>query len=346
MKVTMASYQAVSILKGGPLTQLRRTAEHLKMQGVEVSFLPQWEEFRADEQDIVHVFAAGLGTYHLVRELHALGAATVVSPIMFSTHTAGFIRRGLRMTRLMQRAWPGLWTDYGMMADICRWARHIVPNSHAEADLVSRGLGVPPSKLTVVPNGVDDRFLRGDPSMFVGRYGVRDFVLNVGHIGHGRKNVLNLIRALAEIERPAVIIGRIISGAYGDACIREAKKHPHILLIDGLPHDSPMLASAYAACDTFVLPSLFETPGIAALEAGLAGAKIVITPHGGTKEYFADHAIYVDPSSVASIREGIRIALARPRGDRLRDLISSRYLWSQVASETKAVYEQVLAGGR
>jgi len=43
-----------------------------------------------------------------------------------------------------------------------------------------------------------------------------------------------------------------------------------------------MLASAYAACDVFVLPSMFETPGIAALEAGLAGAKIVITKYGGT----------------------------------------------------------------
>jgi hypothetical protein len=32
----------------------------------------------------------------------------------------------------------------------------------------------------------------------------------------------------------------------------------------------------------FAMPSLFETPGIAALEAGLE-AKIVITPQRGTK---------------------------------------------------------------
>lgn len=346
MKVTMASYLAVSILKGGPSTQLHRTAEHLKRLGVEVGFLPQWEEFKPADQDIVHVFAAGLGTYHLVRELHALGVRTVVSPIMFSTHGPSFISRGLQMTRLMQRAWPGLWTDYGMMADTCAWARHVVPNSQAEADLVREGLGIPPAKITVVPNGVDERFIQGDPSLFTERYGVRDFVLNVGHIGHGRKNVLNLIRALAEIDRPAVIIGRIIAGEYGDACVREAKRHPHIMLIDGLPNDSPMLASAYAACDTFVLPSLFETPGIAALEAGLAGAKIVITPHGGTTEYFGDAAVYVDPVSIGSIRDGIRAALATPRGEQLRNRIRARYLWSHVASLTKSVYERVLAEER
>ena len=108
MKVTMASYQALSILKGGPSTQLHRTAEHLKRQGVDVRYLPQWEEFKAADQDIVHIFGAGLGTYHLARELHALGVNTVVSPIMFSTHGPPFISRGLRATRLMQRVWPGL----------------------------------------------------------------------------------------------------------------------------------------------------------------------------------------------------------------------------------------------
>jgi glycosyltransferase involved in cell wall biosynthesis len=118
------------------------------------------------------------------------------------------------------------------------------------------------------------------------------------------------------------------------------------MLIDGLENDSPMLASAYAACDTFVLPSLFETPGIAALEAGLAGAKVVITPHGGTTEYFGDDAVYVDPVSIASIRDGIRAALARPRGEQLRTRIRARYLWSHVASLTKSVYERVLAEER
>jgi glycosyltransferase involved in cell wall biosynthesis len=126
----------------------------------------------------------------------------------------------------------------------------------------------------------------------------------------------------------------------------EAKRNPRITLIDGLPNDSPMLASAYAACDTFVLPSLYETPGIAALEAGLAGAKIVITPYGGTTEYFGESAVYVEPGSVSSIRDGIRMALARQRDGRLRDRIRSRYLWSSVASQTKAAYERVIAEGR
>jgi glycosyltransferase involved in cell wall biosynthesis len=103
-----------------------------------------------------------------------------------------------------------------------------------------------------------------------------------------------------------------------------------------------MLASAYAACDVFALPSLFETPGIAALEAGLAGAKIAITPFGGTKDYFGPLADYTDPYSVDSIRRGIRNALNRKKDSALREHIKKEFLWSRVAEKTKAVYQSVL----
>jgi glycosyltransferase involved in cell wall biosynthesis len=217
----------------------------------------------------------------------------------------------------------------------------VLPNTAAEGKLLSEGLGVTSGKIIVVPNGVDERFYTADPTPFVEKYGVRDFILNVGHTGHARKNVLALIRALAGIDHPAVIIGRFISGEYGDACRREAAKHRHILLIDGLDHSSEMLSSAYAACDTFVLPSLFETPGIAALEAALAGAKVVITPYGGTREYFGDLAGYVEPSSVASIRDGIRGALERKKGTELREHIRKNFLWQSVARKTAEAYREV-----
>jgi glycosyltransferase involved in cell wall biosynthesis len=102
-----------------------------------------------------------------------------------------------------------------------------------------------------------------------------------------------------------------------------------------------MLASAYAACDTFVLPSMFETPGIAALEAALAGAKVVITPYGGTKEYFRDLAGYVEPSSVVSIRNGIKAALERKKGTELREHVRKSFLWQTVAQKTAAAYREV-----
>ena len=341
MKVTVAGYQAVTILHGGPNTQIRNTARHLARYGVRVNFFDPWSRFRPADCDLFHIFAANIGTYHLAREIHTTGIPLVVSPIIYSRHSPQYVRTALRATRIVRWGGKGLWSDYQIALDICRWASRVLPNTHAEARLVSEGLGVPSPRIAVVPNGVDKRFADADPKLFRSRYHIDRFILNVGHTGHGRKNVLRLIRALSQIKHPAVIIGRIIPGPYGDACVREAARYPHIRLIDGLDNASALLASAYSACDVFVLPSLFETPGIAALEAGLAGARVVITKHGGTEEYFGSMATYVDPLSVESIRAGIVSALEQRPSAELREHIRKNYLWPRVAERTAAAYHEI-----
>ncbi len=138
-----------------------------------------------------------------------------------------------------------------------------------------------------------------------------------------------------------MIIGKII-GKEGEQCVKEAAENKNILLIPGLDNESEMLASAYAASEVFALPSLFETPGIAALEAALAGSKIVITPHGGTREYFGNMARYVEPHSVESIRSGILAALSESPSNTLQQRVKREFLWSRVAEKTLAVYKSIL----
>jgi glycosyltransferase involved in cell wall biosynthesis len=176
----------------------------------------------------------------------------------------------------------------------------------------------------------------------VNKYKVNNFILSVGHIGPERKNVLRLLQALEQINHPAVIIGRIEDTEAGRICVKEAKKNSNVILIDSIPNDSDELASAYAASDVFALPSLFETPGIAALEAGLAGSKIVITKYGGTDEYFGKYARYVEPKSVESIVIGITKALKDAKDDLLREYIKNNFLWQNVAGQTLEAYKLVL----
>jgi glycosyltransferase involved in cell wall biosynthesis len=298
---------------------------------------------KREETDLVHVFAANIGTYHLAREIRDLEIPLIVSPIIYSLHSHSFVRSALSMTRLLQKLGKGIWSDYALTADICTWASVVLPNSRSEAQLVIRGLGVDARKVHVVPNGVDERFYKADSTLFKKTYGLEGFILNVGHVGHERKNVLSLIKVLGRIDHPSVIIGRIIKGPYGEACVREAAKHRQIFLVDGLESGSELLASAYAACDVFVLPSLFETPGIAALEAGLAGAKLVVTSEGGTREYFGSMARYVSPHSPDSIQKGIEAALGDPKTTGLREHIRKEYLWPRVAEKTAEIYRSVLA---
>ncbi|MFN0158060.1 MAG: glycosyltransferase [Bacteroidota bacterium] len=342
MNIVMAGYQAISILHGGPNTQLRKTAQYLPESGIQVKLFDPWSGVTRENCDVFHLFAANIGTFHLAREIHALGIPLIVSPIIYSLHSNTFIRSVLKSTRLAQQLGKGIWSDYSIAADICGWSSRCLPNTQAESDLLIKGLGIDRENIRVVPNGVDERFAGADPTLFKKKYGLENFILNVGHIGHERKNVLNLIKALGQIDHPAVIIGRIIRSPYGDACVREAARHKHILLIDGLDNQSEMLASAYAACDVFALPSLFETPGIAALEAGLAGAKVVITPYGGTKEYFDKMADYVEPHSVELMREGIVRSLMKKKDDLLKNRIKKEYLWPSIAQKTAAVYRDMM----
>ena len=342
MNVVLAGYQAISILHGGPNTQLRNTAKHLSQFGVTGTIFRSVVTVRPRRvrslsplrRKCRHVSSCPGDS---CAEPSACCLADCLQPSFSGLHP-----NAIRIGRLLQKPGLGLWTDYLFTADIVRWANAILPNSRAEGDLVAKGFGARPETISIVPNGVDERFGSADPTLFKKTYGLDRFILNVGHIGHGRKNVLNLIKALASIDHPAVIIGRIIRGPYGDACVREAAKHKHILLIDGLDNSSPMLASAYAACNVFALPSLFETPGIAALEAGLAGAKIVITPYGGTREYFGEMATYVEPDSVMGIRKGIEGAIDAKASGTLGEHIRRNYLWPRVAELTAAAYRALI----
>ncbi len=346
MKIKLATYQAVMLLKGGPRTQVLQSKAALQDLGVRATLFDSWKDFRRNDCDLIHVFGANIGTYHLAREMHKLGVPMVISPIFYTRHSADFVRRVVKTGNLLKKFSRGIWTDYGMMAEMCSWAAMLAANTVDEAKLFIAGMGVREEKVRIVPNGVEERFAKAKAGLFQKTYGVGRFILNVGHIGPERKNVLRLIQALETIHHPAVIIGRIENTRDGRRCLELAKRNPQVKILESIDHDSDLLASAYAACDTFVLPSQFETPGIAALEAGLAGAKIVITPHGGTKEYFGDQAEYVNPSSVGSIRAGIERALAKPRDNRLRDRLKKEYLWSNIGVQLRTVYETVLSAGR
>lgn len=262
----------------------------------------------------------------------------------------------------------------------------LLPNSRAEAAQLRRYFCVPAAKILVVPNGADlpatsdrpsavgnqagegellDPFaprtfgpssarrlgrstceLAGGPDLFAAMFGVRDYVLCPGRI-EPRKNQLALVRALADLDRPVVILGDALPehGAYAAACRRAAGAH--VQFIPAVPRDSPLLASAYACAACVVLPGWFETPGLAALEASLAGVPLVVTRVGAAREYFGRWARYIRPNRPADIAAAVRDALTNRCGDwqktqRLAARVARRYTWRHVAEACREAYERVV----
>ena len=343
MEVTLTGFHTIMMRHAGPTTHVLQMKKHLKKMGIDIKLMDMWKTQRAIfNTDLFHIHGTYIGSYDIASYLHAHNKRFVVTPIFFTRRSAHTVRAVCRATSFVQSISQGIWSSYSITQNICNWSHRVLPNTNDEASLIRYGLSIPEKNITVIPNGVEKRFADADPALFYNKYGVRDFILNVGHIGVPRKKTLSLIRALDKIDHPAVIIGKIFPSKEADLCMEEGGKNKNLTIITGIDHDSPLLASAYAASSVFVLPAKYETPGIAALEAGIAGARVVITPYGGTKYYFKDMATYIDPYNINSIRNGIETALNQKPDNRLKNHIINNFLWQKVAELTANIYTQIL----
>lgn len=338
MRVLLGTYPAVSLLGGGVEVQVRSLARELNLLGVDAELFDPWRRYELHRYDLFHMFGAHVGTYHLCRSLRGLGVRLVVSPVFFSRYAATRVRMAVVLSGVLRRM-GGIWTEQQFCREVCAMADIIMPNTQAEADLVHAAFGVPRSRLRILPNGADPGLAAATPDLFENRFGTRGFLLYVGHIGWERKNVLRMLRAVAEIDCPLVLIGEVLDNGYAEACLDLIERRPRTIRLAPVRPDDPMLASAYAACDTLILPSWYETPGLAALEAAMAGAKICITRYGGTEEYFGSHAEYLEPGSEESIRKAVRRSLDKPGDGRsLQDAVGCRYTWSRAAAILAEAY--------
>jgi glycosyltransferase involved in cell wall biosynthesis len=343
MRVCFAAYEGITLAKGGPYIKIMETKKYLELQGVQVDLFNMWEmSDKLNEYDIINIVGSNFAVYAFARNLYERNINFLVEPVFFSNKNPKFISKVLSADKILKNYFRGIWTDYGFINDICNWADLILPNTSAEANLIQKSFTIQDKKIKIVPNGVSSRFLEAEPDLFYKKYGVKDFILYVGQLGFKRKNGLSLVKAVNQINAPAVIIGKILDNREGEEIRKESSKNKNLILIDYLPNDSPLLASAYAACDTFALPSEFETPGIAALEAALAGAKIVITPNGGTQDYFLNYAEYIKPESITSIKEKIELSLKKPKSVELRNHIKENYLWEHVSLQTLAAFKNYM----
>jgi glycosyltransferase involved in cell wall biosynthesis len=182
-------------------------------------------------------------------------------------------------------------------------------------------------------------FLNADPESFVKRFGIRDFVLQVGRL-EPAKNQAMLCYAMRELDLPLVLIGHPAHRAYADACRRLLPKGS--LIIEHLPQEQ--LASAYAAARVHALPSWVETCGLVSMEAALADCSLVLSTAGYECEYYAGHGNYCDPADADSIGEAVQGAWKHYERDaelrkRLRTRILTEFTWQAAAAATLRAYE-------
>jgi glycosyltransferase involved in cell wall biosynthesis len=336
-----AAFQA----PGGGENQLVQTGRYLEARGVVIRPFVPWVD-RLEEARLVHLFGMSREGLELARVARAKGVPVVVSTICWLDPRAlvALAQSGRRaawdVAKWAARVAAPRWRSW--RSELVGLADALLPNSEAEARQLVRLYAADSRRIHVVPNGVEPRFADADPSTFRAAFGGGDFVLYVGRV-EPRKGVLGLVRAARRAGLPLVAIGDAVPGqeAYARACREEGGSA--ILWIPRLDHDDPKLASAYAAARVLALTSWFETPGLAALEAALAGCAVVVTPYGSTREYFGERVRYARPGRLGEIARALGEAWEAGPDPTLREHIRAHFLWSHVARTTAEVYDRVAA---
>ncbi len=231
-----------------------------------------------------------------------------------------------------------------------RWATHVTAVSEAVADSVA-ALGVPRSRVTVIPNGVDvARFEGAVPDR--GALGAANGEAVIGSVGclAPRKDYGTLLEALARLAARGRGFHAALVGDGPERASLEARASALGLggrvTFRGERSDVERLLSGM---DVFVLSSREEGIPNALLEAMAAGRAAVATAVGGTPEVLEDGATgwLVPPRDPEALALALEQALERPeeaarRGAAARRATRERMSIEAMVRRHEAFYRRAL----
>jgi glycosyltransferase involved in cell wall biosynthesis len=314
---------------GGAEIQLAKTIDYLKRTSsrVKVKLFDLFKD-KLEDYDLLHCFQLRPECLAICKLAKLKGLRIIISSIYdkwnptFETKNGSHLgnvstKVGLLLSNLSKYNCVSF-EQLFPFKDLLEVADKVLPTSGIEADLLSKRFKIDRRKFIPVPVGVEKSYSKSTPNLFLEKYGLSNFVLFVGRIER-RKNPLTLIHACSDLNLPLVIVGHANSWEmdYFEKCKRNAAENSNIHFLGSI--SSEELCSAYAAAKVFVLPSGWESPGMSAMEAGLAGCNLVVTEMGSTKEYFSNYASYVNPFSENELKHKILASYNKPKDKLLSD---------------------------
>lgn len=302
MKVKYLPWQPHCFAFGGLEVQMLSTLAAVQNCGVEAEKLDVWS--RNADFDILHVW--GLDHIHEVAVHYGTRSGKKV------VITALFQDFGN-----WERRYKHFFSKYTgiakCMIKIATEASSIVVVNDIEAAIAEKYFKIPSSKISYIPNIVDEKYFLTPLANPVPFRGISNYVLCTGNICE-RKNQLNLVKACKEAGVNLVVIGKVIAGEenYGDKVLSLLNETPGFLHVENLMENSDELIAAYHNCALFALPSKFEQGPISAYEALVCGKSLLIADKKYAYQEFYQNVKRVNPDSVESIKDGIKEILSNP----------------------------------
>jgi glycosyltransferase involved in cell wall biosynthesis len=357
MKVVFIGRSTLYTSPGGDTVQMLATAKYLTRLNVDVDIKLTHENIAYEHYDLMHFFNI-IRPSDILPHLKKTTLPFVISSILvdYSEYEIN-ARKGLygALAKLMDPDILEYWkviarsifnfqkfpsVEYLLKGQkksikyILQKTACVLPNSESEYSRLTGKYGKA-VHYKIIPNAIDPEIFHTEEQM------QRDDkkIICVGRV-EGRKNQLNLIRALNDTEYKIFIIGQPSPNhlTYYNICRKEASLN--ISFINEMKQED--LVHHYLTAKVHVLPSWFETTGLSSLEAAYLGCNIVITDKGDTMEYFGNDAFYCDPDDPSSILNAVQKAAETDTGGSLKKKIEKQYTWQAAAEKTLEAYRTVI----
>jgi glycosyltransferase involved in cell wall biosynthesis len=333
MRVLFNCHLPFMLAHGGAQVQIEQTQAALQRLGVDVEPLRWWDDKQSG--DVLHHFARVPAL--LLRQAHQKGMKVVMSAFM-----SGLGARPA-WQRLLQRLILGALRPAAPVSlrDAFGWETYpsldaIFAQTPYEASLLTQVHNAPPSRVHVIPNGVEDVFLNSQ-QVPRGKW----LVCTANIIA--MKRVLELAEMAVRAQVPVWIIGKphSESAEYPRRFMDYARQNGTIVRFEGPIAERERLARIYREARGFVLLSEWESLSLSALEAAACGCPLLLSDLPWA------HGAFKDKASYCPIHEPLSAAAERLR--RFYDAAPSlpsppRPLsWLDVGQRVKAVYESILS---
>lgn len=297
---------------------------------------------RSGEFDVVHDNQClGYGLLDVARRLPTV--ATIHHPIAIDRALelahASFrrriaLRRWYAFTRMQHRVARQL-------------PRHIAASDSARNDAI-RAMGLRPTQVSVVQNGVDTELFRPVASL----ERVPGQIVTTTSADVPMKGLVYLIEALAKLrtERDAelTVVGKLRSGGPVERAIERFDLRPYVHFESSI--ESLRLVELYARSQVAVIPSLYEGFSLPAAEAMACEVPVVATTGGALPEVVGTDGsagALVPPRDAGALAAAIATLLDDPTerermGKAGRARVLQRFTWRRAAAQTVAAYESAL----
>jgi glycosyltransferase involved in cell wall biosynthesis len=256
----------------------------------------------------------------------------------------------------------GFWGTWNMQMtrQVLRGAARIFAVSNFTRTEIEKLFEIPSSRIEVIYNAIDERFLHGhaspaDRELIAERYQVTyPFLLYAGRISP-HKNVVRMIEAFSalktELERDQaypdlklIIIGDDLSGNpdLRRTVVRSGVQND-VRFLGFIPIE--VLRIFYDSAKIFVFPSLYEGFGLPPLEAMAHGTPVVTSNATSLPEVVGNAAVLVNPENVFEIMRALhRVLMDKALRERMKERgykQVTRFSWESSVRRVLDAYRQV-----